>query len=521
MSGPARLVLCLAATCGVVACSTRHDATANHGDHPHEAAELEPVAITRWTDDYELFVEFPAPRPGEAVTYHAHVTKLDGFQAVTTGRFDVRFETPSGVAAEAGIEGVKRPGIFTPEGPAPAAGSYRLAMSYEHEGRRAVFDCGAIDVSAHGDGSAPEGGPGAITFLKESQWKIPFATARAAEHAIARDIELAATVEAAGGSQLTIGAPIGGLFFHDPQRGLSEGREIRVGEVLGTIVPTVAGDDYGRLEFAVEEAALEREQTVRELGRLEPLVKDGLLPERRLVALRGELASLDARLAAAKRRLGRVLAPGGASGLPVRSTIAGLIAEVAAANGAPVDAGATLLRVAGTGKLWIRARFVARPPAGLAGAAPSALRLPSGERIALEKAGARLLSPLPAIEAESRIATWIVELDPAAPDASTATAPRSHELRPGSSAVLSLRVGAPRVTLVVPRSAVVEINTRPFVFVQVDGEHFEKRAVSLGDSAGDLVELTAGVSPGEHVVTRGGFDVHLASLMGTVESHRH
>ncbi len=84
-----------------------------------------------------------------------------------------------------------------------------------------------------------------------------------------------------------------------------------------------------------------------------------------------------------------------------------------------------------------------------------------------------------------------------------------------------LGMGKPRTVLAVPKSAVVEINTRPFVFVQVDGEHFEKRPVTPGDADAAHVELTSGVAVGERIVTTGGFDVHLGSLMGSVESHRH
>ena len=70
--------------------------------------------------------------------------------------------------------------------------------------------------------------------------------------------------------------------------------------------------------------------------------------------------------------------------------------------------------------------------------------------------------------------------------------------------------------------AVVEINTRPYVFVQVDGEHFEKRAVTVGQADGPFVaDRERAFRKGERVVTRGGFDIHLASLMGTIESHRH
>ncbi len=75
--------------------------------------------------------------------------------------------------------------------------------------------------------------------------------------------------------------------------------------------------------------------------------------------------------------------------------------------------------------------------------------------------------------------------------------------------------------MAVPRQAVVEINTRPDVFVQLDGEHFEKRAVTLGRVDGPWQQILSGVQSGERAVTRGGYDIHLTALMGTIESHRH
>jgi multidrug efflux pump subunit AcrA (membrane-fusion protein) len=97
----------------------------------------------------------------------------------------------------------------------------------------------------------------------------------------------------------------------------------------------------------------------------------------------------------------------------------------------------------------------------------------------------------------------------------------THTLRSGSPVVLLLRVGKPTSRLTVPRSAVEEINTRTYVFVQVGGEQFEKRRVVLGDADGDYVHVLEGVAVGERVVTRGGYDIHLASVIGSVESHRH
>jgi cobalt-zinc-cadmium efflux system membrane fusion protein len=505
------------APCIVVACH-RHD-----HQHPHEhtaAAEEEPtLAITRWTDRYELFVELPAPHPEKPVRYHAHVTRLRDFGAVTEGTFKVRFKTEAGVMKEAVQVGVKRPGIFVFESPSPPRGRYLLEMVYEHGGQVDVFDCGTIDVAENPSQPAEAATGAAITFLKESQWKIPFATAWAEERPLARELELAATVEPAATDQLTVGAPTGGRFFHNPKLALAEGLRIKKGDVLGTIAPTVAGDDYSRLQFAVEEARLARDQIQREIARIEPLVEQKLLPERRLVELRNDLETQNAKLSSAGGRLGRVTAPGGQGGLPIKSTLEGIVSEVLVPNGEPVDAGAALVRIGGSEHVWIRARFVAKPSAWFVEPKPTAVRLPNGERIPLDAIDARFLSALPVIDPVSRIATWIVDMVP--PVAGGSRPAGLAELRPGVTVVLAVRLGRPESRLAVPREAVVEVNTRPYVFVQADGEHFERRAVSVGRVDGPWVEISTGLKKGERVVSKGGYDVHLASVMGAIESHRH
>jgi membrane fusion protein, heavy metal efflux system len=521
-------VACLTIAAFALSC---HASEPGH-EHGHEhgaegaAAEEEPpsLAITRWSPRSELFVELPAPAPAQPVSYHAHVTELRDFSAVTEGTFRVRYKSPSGVAQEHVQTGVKRPGIFVFEGPAPAAGNYALEMAYERAGAVDVFDCGSITVANPPVAPDEEESGSAITFLKESQWKIPFGTDWAEEHPLASELELPATIEPAGGDQLTIGAPTGGRFFHNPDLALAEGLRIKKGDVLGTIAPTVAGDDFSRLESAVQEARLSRAQIQREIDRIKPLVTQGLLPARRLVELENELETQSARLSASSGRLRQVVTPGREGGLTIRSTLDGIVAQVLVSNGAPVEGGAPLVRIGGTSRSWIRTRFVTKPAALLQNPAPTAVRLPSGERIDIERLGARFLSALPVIDPTSQIATWIVEV-PAASGAGDATAPSADrgvpDLRPGGTAVLIVRLGEPERLLSVPRQAVTEINTRPYVFVQVDGEHFERRAVSLGRSDGPWVQVISGLGPGERVVTRGGYDIHLAALMGTVESHRH
>ncbi len=488
-----------------------HDHGHGHG-HGHGSGDEEegpePLAITRWTEGHELFVELDPPQPGKPVAHHAHITILDGFQPATAGTFTVRFSKAGKVASEKSVEGVARAGIFTPEVPAPAeAGTYRLTMIFEDDGARAEFDCGEVEVAAEAPASEEEAGGAELSFLKEQQWKIPFATTWSTKRKMAREIPLPAVVDVASDDQLTIASPTGGRFFFREAGAVTLGTALEAGTILGTVAPSVAGEDFSRLQLALDEASLARKHAQHEVDRVGPLVAEGLLPDKRLVEAKAELATALARLRSAQRRLGQIVAPQGKGGIPISVTAPGTVAEVLVEHGGPVHPGEPLVRLRGSGTLWARARFVARHDVVWEGASPAALRL-GGQRTALgHEAG--FLSPRPFVDPSSQLATWTASLG-------------AHEgLAPGATGVLLVRIGEAVERVAVPESAVVEINTVPFVFVQTGGESFLQRRVTTGERDGGYVEIVEGVEPGERVVTRGAFDIHLAAVMGTVESHRH
>lgn len=500
----------------------RHPAATRDHGHEHEHAESAPsISITRWTPNYELFVHFPPLEPGKSVRYDAHVTRLSDFAPVTTGRFTVRFERAGKPLGAVHAARVTRPGVFTPEGKTPAlAGQYQLVMEYVDGSELEIFRGGTVSVSAKRAGTGEQSG--GIEFSKEAQWSIPFATAFAGARAMAREIELPATVEPAAGEQLTIAAPTSGRFFHPEGVALASGRRIERDDVLGTLAPNAEGEDLAGLELAAEQARIERRRLEQELARIRPLVAQGLLPEKRRIDLENELLQRDAERKSAERRLARVLSPAAGGGVPIRSARSGVVSEVLVGNGQPVVSGAPLLRLRGSGELWARARFVSQGAFETARAVPTAVRLLDGTRVPLP-AEARFLSAEPVIDPASGVATWVAVL----PESATTEAPKNDagaagpELRVGASVVLIGRAGEPRQALSVPESAVIDINTISYVFVQTGGETFDKRRVEAGARDGDYVEIRAGVRAGERVVSRGGFDVHLATLAGPVESHRH
>jgi membrane fusion protein, heavy metal efflux system len=79
-----------------------------------------------------------------------------------------------------------------------------------------------------------------------------------------------------------------------------------------------------------------------------------------------------------------------------------------------------------------------------------------------------------------------------------------------------------KVPLVVEKSAVQYIDDQPCVFAH-DGHAFEKRHVMLGPTDGRRIEITAGLQPGETIVTKNAFRIksEMEKAKTVVSGHGH
>ena len=69
---------------------------------------------------------------------------------------------------------------------------------------------------------------------------------------------------------------------------------------------------------------------------------------------------------------------------------------------------------------------------------------------------------------------------------------------------VSIRSSKPRQGIVIPVSAVLrDDDNLPFVYLDVGGNHYNRRRITLGNRAGDLYEVTDGLKAGDTVVTQG------------------
>jgi cobalt-zinc-cadmium efflux system membrane fusion protein len=95
-----------------------------------------------------------------------------------------------------------------------------------------------------------------------------------------------------------------------------------------------------------------------------------------------------------------------------------------------------------------------------------------------------------------------------------------RRLKPEMFATIRIKVGQQQA-LAIPESALVTDKDETFVFVQRAPETFEKRPIQVGEKAGGLYPVTAGLKAGEPVVTAGGFTLKSELLKESFGEHDH
>ena len=75
--------------------------------------------------------------------------------------------------------------------------------------------------------------------------------------------------------------------------------------------------------------------------------------------------------------------------------------------------------------------------------------------------------------------------------------------------------------LSLPHSALVEEQGLFFVYIRLDEDCYKKQEVSLGADNGERVQILSGLKAGDQVVTKGAYQIKLASASNAIPAHTH
>ena len=509
------IVLVLASAIAAAACQ-RGTAQEQAGE------ELPTFDVTTWTDKTELFMEYPPLVAGETALYAVHLTRLSDFSAMTTGRPRLEF-TPESGGAPVVLQGnpPSRPGVFRVEAPSPPAGRYRWALVVDAPDLMDRHDLGAITVfpdetSAVADAEKRgEEDAAAISYLKEPQWTNGFATAIVAEADVRRALRVPAVIEPLTGGEAVVSAPAAGRFMATTL--VSIGTRVQAGQEIGRIQPRLSqdGSDRATLSAGVDEAQASVDAAASDLARAERLLAERAVPARRVEEAQRTLKVAQTRLTAAQARLAQrdeTLRSGGGAAAGnsfiLRAPIAGNVAQVSAALGASYEEGAPLFRIVRTDSVELQVHV------------PASNVPLEGEisEIALEIPGR---SDLFVVKADHMHHAGVIDPETRALPVQFHVQNPGGKLLIGQTATAIVYTGESERMPVVPGDAVLMEAGRPYVFVQTGGESFSRRYIEIASRDGDRVGVKSGVKVGDRVVTRGAYDVQLASAASGLPAEGH
>lgn len=478
-------------------------------------------AVTRWTDETELFMEYPEIVVGRPATFAVHLTRLSDFSPIAHSEVYFTFRGDNGTEISARETEVQTAGIYGPDVTFPQAGRYDLTIEI-YGMVNDTIEVKDIPVYHSADEIPPAKtgeNPNLITFLKEQQWDIPFGTKKVQRRTLTRTVDATGEIMAAQNSQAVVSAPFSGIVLSSQNRNLPvEGQQLQKGATLAVLNPAIqsgGGDNYAQ-QFINAQSELELAKS--KLERSKRLYDKEAIPKTEL-----QKARIAYRQALTRyRTISEVIQIDtttfdGYGDSPqsyrfaLKAPIKGTIVKSNVIPGMQVEAGQPLYRIVDASKVWLKANIPAARQSSIAKAGQAAFRVQGSDRLySLSELNGKLVSRGNSVDPQSRTLPLVYELD------NTKTG-----LPLGMFANVHINMDTKKEVLAIPQSALIEEEGTYNVYVHVSGESFRKQQVTTGIEHRGWVEITSGLQAGQHVVTTNAYQVKLASLSSEAPAHGH
>jgi cobalt-zinc-cadmium efflux system membrane fusion protein len=477
-------------------------AHAADGSHVSDGAEIPTVVTTIWTDKTELFVEYPALIVGKTSRFAAHFTILNKHQPVLEGSVTVSL-----IKGEKGVrhsvESPSSPGIFKPSLQPKEAGIYQLIFDLKTSPITDRIVLNNIQVYASLEeakskmGDDDEGN--SISFLKEQAWKIEFQTAPVVEKEIYETIYTSGAWKVAPSEYQTLVATTSGRVDFKVKN-LTDGTPVKRGQVLMTV--SSADLTSNNLNAEIQKAKAELDQAKAEFDRKKQLY------DSKIVA-KAEFEQVERNYQVAKSNYETLSTGYSSGGKQITIPFDGYIKSINTTNGGFVDQGASLVTITSHNSSLLEAQVSPSYASQLKTIHDIWYQPKSGVWSSLNDNGGKILSVGKEVEADKPLLSIFAQVN------------EGVEMPEGSFTEIQLAVGLPVKATVIPQTALLEDYGNYSVLVQLGGESYERRDVSIGKRNGNDVEILNGLKAGEVVVTKGAYQVKMASMSGQAPAHGH
>ncbi len=483
------------------ACNSRKG-TESAGTESSQQNADEEQTHTLFTDRYEFFVAHAPLEAGVESEFLVHLTDLDTYKPCSTGQVSLRVD---GVTATSVASAT--PGIFhcpyTPEKPGviqaefiynDGAGTYTVEEQIPVLRGDEELSSGE-EESMHGTEEAGE-----IEFLKEQAWKSEFMVKEIHPGPFHFVIPTSGELVAVPGEKQNITAGSRGIIrFVNPL--LVQGSAVAQGQALFNISSETLLDDPVSLRF--EEAVNRLEKSRSEYERHKILHDQQAISDRQFFESRSVYVEDSLRYYSLAAHISD-------QGIYVKAPVSGTIHELLVSDGEFIEPGSLLATLSTNRTLILRADLPQQYYGDLQQIRTAHFRPAYSDRVySIEEMNGTFLAAGVSVAENDHYLPVIFKLR------------NQGQLLEGAYAEVYLLTKEKSNVLVVPVTALAEEQGAMYLYIQITGESYTKRAVETGESDGRLVEIISGLEPGERVVTRGVMLVKAASAGTAVVGHEH
>ena len=256
------------------------------------------------------------------------------------------------------------------------------------------------------------------------------------------------------------------------------------------------GDYYTRIHANYEKAKAEYE-------RAEKLVKDQIVSQKEFENARLNYQN-------AKTAYEAISGKQSAKGVGITTPLTGYLKNISVKDGEYVTAGQAIATVSQNKKLVLRADVSEKYYNSLNSINNANFKTPYDNRVyALPDLSGKLLSVGKAAGTNSFFIPVTFEFD------------NRGDIIPGSFVEIYLLSYPMENVLSLPVSALTNEMGNFYVYRQLDEEGYQKQEVTLGANNGKEVQVLSGLTPGDRIVTRGAYQVKMASASAAIPGHTH
>ncbi|MCZ6820121.1 MAG: efflux RND transporter periplasmic adaptor subunit [Calditrichaeota bacterium] len=472
-------------------------------------------SVTQWTENTELFMEYPALIVGQEAVFAVHLSDMKDFKPVIQGKLTCVFKKDGDEPVTLVVYAPSYPGIFRPVVKFKQAGVYDMQLNLEGEQISDVIRVLGVQVYAD-EASVPHAaaedtGEELITFLKEQQWKIDFRTEPVRKHKLAASVQALGEILPQAQMHAEVPAPVNGVILVDQNDRLpSVGQWVTKNDVMAVISPpanTETSFNSIRSEYLIASAEYERAQR---------LFEKKAISQKRLEETKLRFGTRKAGYDVVSRQIdfGTSEKDDGAVAMHfhLKPPIDGIIQEIHFNLGENVQVGETLFTITNPRSVLLKAHVPVARIAQTKNANDASFRIEGYEQeFKVSGLNGRLISIGSIVDEKSRTVPVLFSLNNP-----------ENLFKIGMFAEVSVKTGKSVETLAIPNSAIFDDNGTSVAYVHVEGESFAKRALTTGITDNGYTQILNGISDGERVTTVGGYQVRLASLSTSVPSgHGH